>query len=128
MKEILKTPPLPKSLGPYSQSVKTGNLIFVSGQIPIDPISGHPILEIEAATHQCMDQIQIILESEGLGLKNIVRMEIFLKEMSDFQVVNEIYKTKFQNLSLPTRQVVQVVSLPKNAPIEISCIGSYEKN
>lgn len=119
---------LPKALGPYSQLVRAGDLLFISGQLPIDPNTALPISEISAATHQCMDQIEAILNSVNLTLDHIVRVEIFLKDINDFQIVNEAYQSRFQNSILPTRQVIQVARLPKDAIIEISCIASFASN
>ncbi len=125
MKKI-ETKNAPKAIGPYSQAVKAGDFLFMSGQIPIDPTTEKLIDEtIESQTKQVLNNIEAILKSEGLSFENIVRSEIYLKDLEDRTIVNEIYAEKFQHEIKPARQMFQVSKLPLDAKIEITCIASY---
>jgi 2-iminobutanoate/2-iminopropanoate deaminase len=123
MMEFLSTPNAPKAIGPYSQAIKTGNLIFCSGQLPLDPssmkISGSTI---EEQTEQVMNNIQVLLESEGLGLKHIVKTTIYLVNIDDFQAMNTVYE-KCLNSHKPARAAVEVSRLPKGALVMVECIA-----
>lgn len=123
MKKVWYTPHAPAPIGPYSQAVESNGMLYVSGQIPLNPSTGE--LEqggIEAETHQVMANIRAILESGGLGFDNIVKSSIFLKSMDDFPVVNAAYGTYFTQ-DPPARETVQVAKLPKDVNIEISVIA-----
>ena len=123
IKEI-KTDNAPQAIGPYSQGVSADNLVFVSGQIPIDPTSGSLIRgNIKEQTALVIENIRGILKSSGLDLDSVVKVEVFLKNMDDFSEVNEVYEKKFENKIKPARQVVEVSRLPKDAGIELSCIA-----
>lgn len=126
MKKIIKTVKAPAAIGPYSQAVKAGNLIFVSGQIPLDPATGEFVGEsIEEQAHQVFKNLSAILESEGLSLSNAVKTTVFLKDMGDFAKVNEIYAKYFKN-DCPARSAVEVSALPKGAKIECELIAYCE--
>lgn len=125
-KQIIHTSKAPSPIGPYSQAVRAGNTLYVSGQISIDPVSGELILStLDNETHQVMANIGAILESQGLNFGNVVKSSIFLKNMDDFAKVNQIYGEYFKEFA-PARETVQVSRLPKDVNVEISVIAVYE--
>jgi 2-iminobutanoate/2-iminopropanoate deaminase len=120
MKTIIRSASAPAPIGPYSQAVKTGNLIFCSGMIALDPVTGQMIQDsIAAETKQVMLNIAALLQEAGAGFENIVKTTIFLISMDDFAAVNEVYGSFF-NDHFPARETVAVAGLPKNARVEIS--------
>jgi 2-iminobutanoate/2-iminopropanoate deaminase len=124
MKKIVSTTEAPAAVGPYSQAVRLGQLVFCSGQIPLDPKSGQIVEgDITAQARRVMENITAVLRAEGLGLENIIKTTIFLTNMSDFQAVNEIYGSYFKS-DPPARSTVQVSALPKGANIEIEVIAA----
>ncbi len=123
MKIRISTDKAPAAIGPYSQAVKADNLLFVSGQIPIDPASGALVEGIEAQSHQVFRNIKAILNEAGLDFDSVVKTTVFLKDMGDFQTVNGIYAQYFNGDVLPARCAMQVGALPKNSLIEIECIA-----
>jgi 2-iminobutanoate/2-iminopropanoate deaminase len=124
MKKIINTNNAPAPVGPYNQSVLAGNMLFVSGQIPINPTTGEIITEsIEAETIQVLENIKSILEEAGMSFVNIVKCSVFVTDMGMFGRINEIYAKYFPAESAPARELVQVVALPKNVNIEISAIA-----
>jgi 2-iminobutanoate/2-iminopropanoate deaminase len=126
MKENVKTQNAPQPLGPYSQGVKVGNFLFVSGQGPINPRTGKiDETEIEAQARQALQNIKAIVEASGYSLQDVVKVSIFLKRASDFQKMNEIYKTFFQE-NPPTRTTVQAEFVTPNMLIEIDAIACRE--
>ncbi|MBQ4281999.1 MAG: RidA family protein [Spirochaetales bacterium] len=123
MKIRISTDKAPAAIGPYSQAVRADNLLFVSGQIPIDPSSGALVEGIEAQSHQVFRNIKAILNEAGLDFDSVVKTTVFLKDMGDFQTVNGIYAQYFNGDVLPARCAMQVGALPKNSLIEIECIA-----
>jgi len=123
MKEIIFTENAPKPIGPYSQAVKVGNFLFISGQIPITPETGELIPgDIKAQTRQVLENIKAIVEAAGGSLNNIVKVNVYLKDMNDFQAMNEVYAEYFGE-SKPARAAVEVARLPKDVRIEIEAIA-----
>lgn len=123
-KEIIFTENAPSPIGPYSQAVLAGNMLFVSGQISIDPATGEMKMDsIEDETAQVMYNIRAILEAAGLDFSDVVKCSIFLENMDDFNRVNEVYGDFFENDSAPARETVEVSRLPKGVNVEISCIA-----
>ena len=123
MKKALQIPNAPAPVGPYSQAILAGGLLFVSGQIPLNPTTGQlEMNSIEEATHRVMKNIDALLSEAGLTLDNVVKTSIFLKDLSDFQAVNGIYASYFQGVP-PARETVEVARLPLDVNIEISCIA-----
>ncbi len=122
-KKEIRTENAPAPIGPYSQAIDSGNMVFVSGQIAIDPSSGE-LLEgsLEEETHLVMKNLSAVLAEAGLDLKNIVKTSIFLKSMGDFSVVNGIYDS-YLSEPFPARETVEVSCLPKNVRVEISAIA-----
>jgi len=123
MKNIVNTNNAPTPIGPYSQAVATGNFLFVSGQIPMNPATGEIIgTDIKAEAKQVMENIGAILTEAGIGFGNIVKTTIFLTDMQSFASVNEVYGSYFTD-QFPARETVQVSGLPKNVNVEISVIA-----
>lgn len=123
MKEIIATVDAPSAIGPYSQAVKVGKFLFISGQIAIDPKTGRIKEGIHEQTDQVMNNLKGILEACKIGFPNVVKTTIYLREMSDFAVVNEIYGRCFPN-DPPARATVQVSGLPKDVKVEIDAIAA----
>jgi 2-iminobutanoate/2-iminopropanoate deaminase len=121
-KQTLNTQNAPAAIGPYSQGIKAGNLIFTSGQLPINPQNGELVADIEGATKQSLDNVKAILESSGSSMEKVVKTVVFLRDMNDFAAMNAIYATYFSN-NPPARSAVQVARLPKDAIIEIEAIA-----
>lgn len=123
-KKIVYTENAPAPIGPYSQAVWADNLLFVSGQIAINPQNGELLTQnIEAETRQVLSNVDAILKAAGLGFENVIKSTIFLKDMNDFAKVNEIYGAYFTS-EFPARETVQVAKLPKDVNVEISVIAS----
>lgn len=126
MKQIIKTTNAPAPIGPYSQAVKAGNFLFVSGQVAINPENGElNIGNIEDETHQVMRNLKAVLLEAGLTFDHVVKSTIFLSDMGTFAQVNEIYGQYF-TVDFPARETVQVSVLPKNVNVEISVIAIIE--
>ena len=124
MKKIISTSDAPAAIGPYSQAVRASGFIFCSGQIPLDPQSGQIVSdEIAAQTRRVLDNISGVLKAEGLSLGDVLKTTIFLTDLGNFQIVNEIYGSYF-NTEPPARSTVQVSALPKGAKIEIEVIAA----
>lgn len=121
-KEVINTNNAPEAIGPYSQVVIVGDFVYTSGQIPLNPATGELVTDIKLATKQSMENIKAILEEAGTSLNNVVKTSIFLKDLSDFEAVNEVYGTYFIE-NKPARSCVQVAKLPKDAVIEIEAIA-----
>ena len=120
--EIIHTEKAPGAIGPYSQAMQCGNLIFTSGQIPIDPATGNvEAADITAQTHQVCQNLQAVLEAAGSGLPHVVKTTCFLSDMADFAAFNQVYATYFT--SKPTRSCVAVKTLPKNVLVEVEAIA-----
>lgn len=112
----------PKAIGPYSQAIKAGNFLFLSGMLPIDPkVSKIVETTIEGQTRQIFHNIEEVLKAAGLNLEHVVRMEVFLKDLADFQAMNGVYAQKFPQDAKPARHAFQVARLPLDALVEITC-------
>ena len=123
MKKIISTSEAPAAIGPYSQAVRSGNFLFCSGQIPLDPKSGQIVPDdIATQTRRVLDNVGAVLKAESLTFENIVKTTIFLTDLGDFQAVNEIYGSYFKQQP-PARSTVQVSALPKGAKVEIEVIA-----
>lgn len=121
-RNVVFTAQAPAAIGPYSQGIATGNLLFVSGQLPIDPATGKMIDgDIGAKTQQILKNIAAIAKEAGTELKNTVKTTIFLTDLADFQAVNAAYASHFPEAP-PARSTVQVAALPLGSKIEIECI------
>jgi len=126
MREAVQTTHAPAAIGPYSQAVRAGSFLFISGQIPLDPGTGQ-ITEggIGAQTHRVMRSLGAILEAAGADYDRVVRTTVFLTDLADFEVVNEVYGGYFRD-SAPARATVQVAALPKGVSVEIDAIAHLE--
>jgi 2-iminobutanoate/2-iminopropanoate deaminase len=126
MKQAVSSPDAPKAIGPYSQAVRAGQLLFVSGQVPLDPATGQIVAgDIAAQTRRVFDNLGAVLKAGGRSFADVVRTTVFLADMNDFAAVNDVYGTYFSE-PYPARATVQVARLPKDARVEIDVIASYE--
>jgi 2-iminobutanoate/2-iminopropanoate deaminase len=122
-KTIIKTSKAPLPIGPYSQAVKAGNTLYVSGQIALDPETGNLIEgDVTVQTQTVMHHLGAILKAAGMGFQDVVKCSIFVKNIADFAKVNEVYGTFFDQ-NPPARETVEVSRLPKDVLVEISCIA-----
>ena len=122
-KNVIYSPNAPEPIGPYSQAIQAGNLLFVSGQVAIQKSTGNLITNnIQEETHQVMKNLSEILKAAGMDFTQVVKCTIFLKDMNNFPKVNEVYGSYFSSQP-PARETVEVNRLPKDVNIEISCIA-----
>jgi len=122
-REIVHTDKAPAAIGPYSQAVKAGNLVFCSGQIPLDPVTMELVEGgVAEQTKQVLDNLTAVLEAAGCSLKDVVKTNVFLKSMNDFGAMNEVYGTYFTELP-PARAAVEVARLPKDVDVEIEAVA-----
>ena len=122
MKKIIVTKDAPQAIGPYSQAVRYGDFLFVSGQIAIDPKTGNLVEgDIEAQAEQVLKNVAAIIAAAGMSLQNVVKCTCFLKDMNDFAKFNAVYENYFGE-SLPARETVEVARLPKDVRVEVSAI------
>jgi 2-iminobutanoate/2-iminopropanoate deaminase len=126
MKQAVSSPDAPKAIGPYSQAVRAGQLLFVSGQVPLDPATGQIVAgDIAAQTRRVFDNLGAVLKAGGRSFADVVRTTVFLADMNDFATVNDVYGTYFSE-PYPARATVQVARLPKDARVEIDVIASFD--
>jgi 2-iminobutanoate/2-iminopropanoate deaminase len=123
MRDVISTPDAPKAIGPYSQAIKANGFVFVSGQVAFDP-STHEIIQgdVAAQTDRVMKNLSAILKAAGTGLEKVVRSTVFLKNMSDFAAMNEVYGKYFTSAP-PARSTVEVARLPREVLVEIDVIA-----
>lgn len=123
-KKIVLTDQAPAPIGPYSQAVSVGDLLFLSGQIPLDPRTGELVdNDIESATRRVLDNIRAVLETEGLSFRHVVKTTVFMKDLALFPRMNAVYATAFPE-NPPARSTVQAAALPKGVSVEIEVIAS----
>lgn len=122
MRKIINTEKAPAAIGPYSQGICTGDLVFTSGQLPIDPATGEMPADVEAQAEQSLKNVQAILEAAGSDMSKAVKLTVFLADIKDFAKVNEVYARFFAD-EPPCRSAFQVAHLPKDALIEIEAIA-----
>ncbi|MEP7213968.1 MAG: RidA family protein [Acidobacteriota bacterium] len=124
MKEIISTENAPSAIGPYSQAIKASGMVFCSGQIPIDPVTGEFVSnDIAEQTEQVLKNLDAVLKAAGSGLENVVKTTVFLADMGDFAAMNEVYGRYF-NENKPARATVQAARLPRDSRVEIDCIAT----
>ena len=124
-KKVLSTSSAPAAIGPYSQAIQANGFVFVSGQIPIDPATGaFAGDDIVSQTHQCLKNVREILRQAGADMTNVVRADVYLKHISDFAAMNEVYAQYFEG-ACPARAAVQVAAIPRDALVEIEVIAAY---
>jgi len=122
-KKVVHTDKAPKAIGPYSQAIQAGNFLFLSGQLPLDPVSGEIVKgDIREQARRVLENLKGVLESQNLGMDDVVKVTIFLKDMGNFSQVNEVYATYFPS-SQPARSTVEVARLARDADIEIEAIA-----
>ncbi|SFL31143.1 RidA family protein [Pelosinus propionicus] len=127
MKTVVNTDFAPQAIGPYSQAIKANGFLFVSGQIPLDPLTGQIVYGgIESQTYQVLNNLKAILEKEGLLFEHVVKTSVFLKDMEDFAAMNKVYAEYFKT-EPPARACVQVARLPRDVSVEIEVIAVCEK-
>ena len=124
MKKIIFTEKAPAPIGPYSQAVVAGNVLYTSGQIALHPETGELITsDIETETKQVMENMKAVLDAAGTSFENVIKSTIFISNMDDFAKINGVYGSYFNESSAPARETVQVARLPKNVNVEISMIA-----
>ena len=122
-KRVIQTERAPKAIGPYSQAIQAGGFLFLSGQVPLDPKTGELVKgDLGQQTKQVLENIEGVLESQNLGMEDVVKATIFLKNIENFNQVNEVYSSYFPT-SPPARSTVEVARLPRDAEIEIEAIA-----
>jgi len=122
--QIILTDQAPAPIGPYSQAIKAGNTVYVSGQIPLSA-AGQLVGEgdVSAQTHQVLQNLTAVLKAAGLALTDVVKCSIFVKDLGNFGTINQIYGTYFDEATAPARETVEVSRLPRDVEVEISCIA-----
>lgn len=124
MRKIINTPNAPAPIGPYNQAVLSGNTLYTSGQIAINPSTNQLVLQdIEAETTQVMQNLKAVLEAADMTFENVIKSSIFISNMDDFAQINSVYGSYFDEANAPARETVQVARLPKNVNVEISMIA-----
>ena len=125
-RKVISTSQAPAAIGPYSQAIRSGNLLFASGQLGLDPASGVLVEGIEAQTRQALTNLQAVLAAAGASVANVVKTTIFLADMADFATVNALYGEVFRH-EPPARSTVQVAALPKGGLVEIEVIARLDE-
>jgi len=126
-REIVTTDKAPRAIGPYSQAVRAGAFVFLSGQIPLNPISGELVAgDVRVQTERVIRNLKAVLEAAGSSLDNVVKTTVFLKDMNDFAAMNEVY-TQYFGKTAPARATVQAARLPKDVSVEIDAIAVCEE-
>lgn len=124
MKKIITTPNAPAPIGPYNQAILSGNILYTSGQIAINPETNELVLnDIETETKQVMHNLKAVLEAANMTFEDVVKSSIFISNMDDFAQINAVYGSFFDEANAPARETVQVARLPKNVNVEISVIA-----
>ena len=124
-KQTIKPAKSAPAVGPYNHAVRTGDLLFCAGQIPLDPASGNLVTgDIKAQTQQVLQNVKAILDDQGLGFSNVVKSTVFLTNLADFAGMNEVY-AKYFTSDFPARSTVQVAALPRGANVEIEVVAHY---
>ncbi len=125
MKKIIHTKNAPSAIGPYNQAVLNDNILYTSGQIAIDPVTGNLITaDIRKETKQVMENLKALLEVVEMDFSNVLKATIFISDMDNYSIINEIYASYFEEKSAPARETVEVSKLPKSVRIEISMIAA----
>lgn len=122
---VVFSPQAPAPIGPYSQAIRAGNTVYVSGQIALDPATSQLVGDgdVAAETHQVMRNLQAVLAAAGLSMRHIVKCSIFVKDLGNFGLINDIYGSYFDADYAPARETVEVSRLPKDVQVEISCVA-----
>ncbi len=124
MKKIITTPNAPAPIGPYNQAIMIGETLYISGQTPMDPVTGELVSgDIKSETRRCMENLKAILEAADLSFEHVVKTSIFVKDMHQFSEINEAYGAYFDAATAPARETVEVANLPMFVNVEISMIA-----
>lgn len=124
MRKVINTPNAPTPIGPYNQGILCGNTLYLSGQIAMNIETGQLVLDdIKAETRQVMENLKAVLNAADMSFDNVVKSTIFISDMNDFSLINEVYGSYFEDTNAPARETVQVAKLPKNVNVEISMIA-----
>ncbi|MFB0942280.1 MAG: Rid family detoxifying hydrolase [Patiriisocius sp.] len=125
MKKIIHTDKAPAPIGPYSQAIQFGNMLYTSGQIAINPATGDlEIEDIKAETSLVMENLRAVLQAAGMNFEHVIKASIFVSDMHNFAAINKVYATYFNEATAPARETVEVANLPKFVNVEISMIAS----
>jgi 2-iminobutanoate/2-iminopropanoate deaminase len=125
MKKIIITPHAPAPIGPYSQAVMNGNMLYTSGQIAINPETGELVMDsISIETKQVMENLKAVLSAAKMTFENVIKTSIFISDMNEFSTINQVYATYFNPETAPARETVEVANLPKYVNVEISVIAA----
>ena len=124
MKKVVATAAAPAAIGPYSQAICCGDLVFTSGQLPLDPATGTMPATIEEQTRQSLTNVKAVLAAEGLTMDDVVKTTVFMQNMGDFAAMNGVYATFFSEGKYPARSAVEVAKLPKGALVEIEAVAT----
>lgn len=125
MKKIIHTDKAPAPIGPYSQAIQFGNMLYTSGQIAINPATGDlEIKDIKAETTLVMENLRAVLQAAGMNFEHVIKASIFVSDMHNFAAINKVYATYFNEATAPARETVEVANLPKFVNVEISMIAS----
>ena len=125
MKKIINATKAPAPIGPYNQAILKGNMLYTSGQIALHPKTGELVLDdIKTETKQVMENLKAVLEEAGMNFDNVLKVSIFISDMQNFGIINEVYATYFDEATAPARETVEVANLPKYVNVEISLIAS----
>ena len=125
MKKIIHTDKAPAPIGPYSQAIQFGNMLYTSGQIAINPATGKlEIEDITAETTLVMENLRAVLQAAGMNFEHVIKVSIFVSDMHNFAAINQVYATYFNEATAPARETVEVANLPKFVNVEISMIAS----
>ena len=125
MKKIIHTDKAPAPIGPYSQAIQFGNMLYTSGQIAINPTTGELVTEdIKAETRLVMENLRAVLQAAGMNFEHVIKASIFVSDMHNFAAINKVYATYFNEATAPARETVEVTNLPKFVNVEISMIAS----
>jgi len=123
-KTPISTSDAPAAIGPYSQAIRYGQLVYTAGQIPLDPASGEIVGEdIQTQTHRVLQNLQAVLHGAGSSLDNVIKTTVFLARMSDFPAMNTVYASYFKDGATPARSTVAVAELPRKSLVEIECVA-----
>lgn len=124
-RDVISTNFAPKAIGPYSQAIRAGQTVYLSGQIPLDPATGEMVggSDARAQAERVMQNVEAVLAAAGVGFANVVKTTIFLTDLSDFAAVNEVYGQRFADIAPPARSTIQVAALPRGAKVEVEMIA-----
>lgn len=124
MKQVINTPNAPAPIGPYNQAILSGNTLYLSGQIALNIETGLLVLDdVKSETKQVMENLKAVLNAAGMTFENVVKTTIFISDMNNFTLINEVYGSYFDDATAPARETVQVARLPKDVNVEISMIA-----